>query len=291
MNNTLEKFFSESQTTVEIDVNNPHLTYDEWKILCRKEEAPKGYYKHPVTGQLRKDKTKKNSFIVQSKKNISARDEYILKQKILDLTGSFDDKGKPLRTKACHNCGQEFPRIAWYGGEKLHFWPANPSNGKDGMRNFCGKWGTVHEIDGEKFYGCDTYRDRLKYISPENPTGIRRGGESDYEKRMQDQEKLLRRKVSECRTKDPNCDVPLEWAIEQAKKQDNLCARTKHKFDYTHFTKDQGTNIYAPSIDRINSQFPHTTWNCQLVCLGYNLLKRDSTDEIAQRFIKEAPFS
>jgi len=268
-------------------LTDPNLTYDEWKVLTRIDKG--GYYKHLTTGNIRKDKTCKNAWEkhVKSLQTKIETEEFI--KEIL--------KDKTLPMKQCKDCKKWYPEITEYDGKPVSFWVKN----RDVLRNFCGKWGTIHEYESHGFsvasIGCSAERDRQNLITPENPIGIKRGDQGDYSERMKHREKILIRLVIDKKTVDARkglvCDLPADWAVKMADKQNDCCARSKHPFDYTHKTKEKGNNILKPSINRIDNTKPHTVDNCELVLMFVNLgcsnASKDLVDRVcSELFVKKA---
>lgn len=254
----------------DIDLTNPNLTYSDWKTIT--DIGSISHFKHPITGNTRIKKFQKNAYekYVKSLQTKIETEKFI--KEIL--------KDKTLPMKQCKGCKKWYPAIQEYKGKKVSFWVTNKGM-KDGLRNLCGKWGS----------NCDTEHDRQSYITPENPTGIRRGGASDHSERMKHKDKILRRLVADVkrtdRIKGLECNLPDDWAIIMDKKQDGCCARSGFKFDYTHYTKEQGKNILKPSINRIDNSKPHTVENCELVLMFINLGCSDAPKELVEKVCSE----
>ena len=281
----LSEFFNETPTLNNIDLTNPSLTYSDWKTIS--DIGSSSHFKHPITGNTRIKKFQKNAWekYVKSLQSKIETEEFI--KEIL--------KDKTLPMKQCNDCKKWYPAIQEYNGKTVSFWVTNRS-AKDGFRNFCGKWGTRHEYESYGVsvltLGCDTERDRQKYITKDNPTGIRRGGESDHSDRMKYPHKILERLVSSVKTADKRkglvCDLPEDWAIKKAEEQDGCCAKTGEPFDYTHLTYKEGKNIFKPSINRIDNTKPHTIDNCELILrflnLGFGNAPKHLVDKITTIF-------
>jgi hypothetical protein len=287
---SLLEFFEDKKTTKTDKLTDPNLPYDEWKVLTRIDK--KGYFKHPITGNIRDIKFSRNTWEkhVKSLQTKIETEEFI--KEIL--------KDKTLPMKQCKDCKKWYPAIQEYNGKPVSFWVTNKKM-KDRLRSFCGKWGTTHEYEsyGKSVLslGCDAERDRRRKITPENPTGIKRGGKSDHSDRMKHKDKILRRLVSAKKTtdarKDLVCNLPDDWAVVMADKQNDCCGRTGHPFDYTHKTKEKGNNILKPSINRIDNTKPHTVDNCELVLMFVNLgcsnASKDLVDRVcSELFVKKA---
>ena len=281
----LSEFFNETPTLNNIDLTNPSLTYSDWKTITDIESS--SHFKHPITGNIRIKKFQKNAWekYVKSLQSKIETEEFI--KEIL--------KDKTLPMKQCTDCKKWYPAIQEYNGKTVSFWVTNRS-AKDGFRNFCGKWGTRHEYEsyGEPVLslGCDAERDRRRKITPENPTGIASGGESDHSDRMKYPHKILNRLVSDAkkadRIKGLVCDLPVDWAVKKAEEQDGCCKRTGIPFDYTHMTRQEGSNILKPSINRIDNTKPHTIDNCELILrflnLGFGNAPKHLVDKITTIF-------
>ena len=263
----LSEFFNETPLN-NIDLTNPNLTYSDWKTISNIGSS--SHFKHPITGNIRIKKFQKNAWekYVKSLQSKIETEEFI--KEIL--------KDKTLPMKQCTDCKKWYPAIQEYNGKTVSFWITN-KNMKDGLRSRCGKWGTRHEYEsyGEPVLslGCDAERDRRRKITPENPTGIAKGGESDHSDRMKYPHKVLNRLVSDAkkadRIKGLVCDLPDDWAVKKAEEQDGCCKRTGIPFDYTHMTRQEGSNILKPSINRIDNTKPHTIDNCELILRFLNL--------------------
>ena len=78
-----------------------------------------------------------------------------------------------------------------------------------------------------------------------------------------------------------NFDIDLEYILKILEKQHYRCAITGIKMTHKH------NDIRAVSIDRIDSLKGHVKGNIQLVCQGYNYLKRDCTDFEAIGFLAD----
>ena len=268
---------------INIDLMNPNLTYDDWKVTT--DIGSISHFKHPITGNTRVKKFQKIAWekYVKSLQSKIETEEFI--KEIL--------KDKTLPMKQCKDCKKWYPAIQEYNGKTVSFWVTNRS-AKDGFRNFCGKWGTRHEYEsyGESVLslGCAAARERRKYITKDNPTGIRRGGESDHSDRMKYPHKVLNRLVSDAKKSDRIkglvCDLPEDWAVKKAEKQNGCCARTGIPFDFTHYTKEQGKNIFKPSINRIDNSKPHTVENCELVLMFINLGCSNAPKHLVEKVIK-----
>jgi hypothetical protein len=69
-----------------------------------------------------------------------------------------------------------------------------------------------------------------------------------------------------------NCNLNRQWLRERLNA--GVCELTHLRFDYTK-------SIFRPSIDRIDPNKGYITDNCRLVCLGFNMMRSDSSDEDA----------
>jgi len=263
---SLLEFFEDKKTTKTDKLTDPNLPYDEWKVLTRIDK--KGYFKHPITGNIRDNKFSRNAWEkhVKSLQTKIETEEFI--KEIL--------KDKTLPMKQCKDCKKWYPEITEYDGKSVSFWVKN----RDVLRNFCGKWGTIHEYESHGFsvvsIGCSAERDRQNLITPENPIGIKRGDQGDYSERMKHKNKILRRLVADVkksdRVKGLVCNLPDDWAVKEEEKQNGCCKRMSHiPFDYTYMTQQEGSNIFKPSINRIDNTKPHTIDNCELILRFLNL--------------------
>ena len=260
---SLIEFFNESPT-----LTNPNLAYSDWKTISNIGSST--HFKHPITGNIRVKKFQKNAW----EKHVKSLQSKIETEKFIKEI--LKDKTLPM--KQCNDCKKWYPAIQEYNGKTVSFWVTNKKM-KDGLRSWCGKWGTKHEYESYGVsvltLGCDTERDRRKYITKDNPTGIRRGGESDHSDRMKYPHKILNRLVSDAkkadRIKGLVCDLPDDWAVKKAEEQNGCCKRTGHPFDYTYMTRQEGSNILKPSINRIDNTKPHTIDNCELILRFLNL--------------------
>ena len=299
---SLSEFFEDKEKIlnviqdVTIGLKDPNLSYEEWKTQGL-EGTPKGKFRNPKTG-----------IIVNRKKMKILYDQHIKGIKKKEVSNALKEQvlKEDYPMYKCHDCGEEYPRVKEHNGQKLNFWPNNPST-KNGMRNFCGSWGKIHYVpidetgkdlpnllvqangsiirknDGlyKIVLGCDTYRDRLRYTTEENPYGVRKGYEGDYSERTKHPHKILSELVSSCRTKYDDCDLPQDWAINQAEQQNYMCAGfakvgKKVKFD---MTKTKGEkNLLNPSIDRIDNSKGHVVGNCQLTTYGFNMMTNNAPD-------------
>jgi len=277
--------FVEDKEKPKTDIlTDSNLTYDDWKILTNIDEM--GKFKHPITGNVRDNKFLRNAWEkhVKSLQSKVETEEFI--KEIL--------KDKTLAMKQCQDCKKSYPAIQEYNGKKVSFWVTNKKM-KDGLRSFCGKWGTTHEYESYGklvlSLGCDAERDRRRKITPENPTGIKRGDQGDYSERMKSRKLILTGLVSAKKTADARkglvCNLPDDWAIVIADKQNDCCARSGRPFDYTHMTKEEGKNIFKPSINRIDNNKPHTIDNCELVLMFFNVGFNDAPKHLVDKLCSE----
>ena len=170
--------------------------------------------------------------------------------------------------------------------------PRNPENIFAGLFLCNNMFSTEYESYGESVLslGCDAERDRRRKITKDNPTGIRRGGESDHSDRMKYPHKVLDRLVSDAkkadRIKGLVCDLPEDWAVKKAEEQNGCCKRTGHPFDYTYMTRQEGSNILKPSINRIDNTKPHTIDNCELILRFLNLGFGNAPKHLVDKSVK-----
>ena len=125
------------------------------------EIIPLGYFKHPTTGNIRKNKFRKNAIDRLRASHELERLNEDLKSKILEIW----KKDKSLSWHKCSCCGESFPEISEYNGHKIRFVVKNGKNhnGNQRYRTRCGVWGN----------NCDAENDRIATITPTNPTGKR----------------------------------------------------------------------------------------------------------------------
>tara|TARA_Y100000593_G_scaffold74941_1_gene138105 strand:+ start:258 stop:1082 length:825 start_codon:yes stop_codon:yes gene_type:complete len=269
---SLSKFFEDKEKilnviqNVTIDLKDPNLTYSDWKLITDNNSST--HFKHPITGNIRTKKFQKNAW----EKHIHSL--YTKKETEEFIKEILKDETLPM--KQCKDCKKWFPKILKYNGKKVSFWVKNGNN----LRARCGEWGS----------NCDATLDRERKITSKNPTGIRKGGASDWSERMKHKDKILKLLVSAKKTEDKRkglvSDLPLDWAIKKFEEQNGCCARTGFQFDFTHYTAEQGKNIFKPSINRIDNSKPHTVENCELVLMFINLGCSNAPKELVEKAIK-----
>ena len=132
---SLSEFFEDKEKIlnviqdVTINLKDPNLSYEEWKTQGL-EGTPKGKFRNPKTG-----------IIVNRKKMKILYDQHIKGIKKKEVSNALKEQvlKEDYPMYKCHDCGEEYPRVKEHNGQKLNFWPNNPST-KNGMRNFCGSW-------------------------------------------------------------------------------------------------------------------------------------------------------
>ena len=281
--NLLEFFEDKEKTKMDVTIT-PNLTYDEWKVLTSTNK--KGHFKHLTTGKIRKQKYQKIAY----EKHITSLQSKIETEEFIKEI--LKDKSLPM--KQCKDCKKWYPAIQEYNGQTVSFWVTN-KNMKDGLRSFCGKWGTIHKYEsyGETVLslGCDAERDRQSKITKDNPKGIKRGDQGDHSERMKHKDKILRRLVSDAKKNDRIkglvCDLPDDWAIKKEEEQNGCCKRAGILFDYTHMTRQEGSNIFKPSINRLDNTKPHTDDNCELILRFLNLGFGNAPKHLVDRVCSE----
>ena len=262
------------------------------------EIVPLGYFKHPTTGNIRKNKFKKNAMDKLKASHELERLNEDLKLKILEIW----KKDKSLPWFKCTNCGESFPKISEYNGHKIHFVVKNGinRNGSQRYRTRCGVWGN----------NCDAENDRKNTISPTNPTG-KRNYKTD-KKRYETVEKFINYHIQSKRKDskrgaitsggryDEKTDIVYnkEGVIifnlnekeecENFFKQNGVCPKTGIKYqingiDVLNYYYNPDKRIRdtgnQPSLDRIVSNKYYTKDNVQWTSLFYNKAKGNSTDE------------
>ena len=175
----------------------------------------------------------------------------------------------------------------------------------DLKQNWTGKFKTCKTCN-ESFPLCDEFWVKNgKYYRTqcsENANGCHKGGgkgfksSSSYKKTQKSHvlQSLLTKNKAEDAKKGRVSDLDMEWMIEQEKKGDAL-AKSLYGIDYLPFSyEDPGkgqSNPMGPSLDRIDSDLPHTKDNCQLVWRITHLGPKNTTPEWRNKvynFLSEA---